>query len=92
MGTAPLMSERAFLSTKASQSNREFSEEQIWTCSCDIYLGHVVGQGHVKPVNAKVEAIFKYSVPTSKKELMRFLGMAGYYRNFCRNLPVFVSI
>ena len=46
------------------------------------YLGHVVGQGQVKPVNAKVEAIFK---STSKKELMRFLGMAGYYRKFCRN-------
>ena len=46
------------------------------------YLGHVVGQGQVKPVNAKVEAIFK---STGKKELMRFLGMAGYYRKFCRN-------
>ena len=49
------------------------------------YLGHVVGEGQVKPVNAKVEAILKYTVPTSKEELMRFLGMAGYYRKFCRN-------
>ena len=35
------------------------------------YLGHVVGQDQVKPVNAKVQAILKYSVPTSKKEVFR---------------------
>ncbi|XP_071845114.1 uncharacterized protein [Apostichopus japonicus] len=50
-----------------------------------IFLGHVVGQGEVKPVKAKVEAIDKYPVPATKKQLMRFLGMARYYRRFCRN-------
>ena len=50
-----------------------------------IYLGHVVGQGQVKPVMAKVEAIINYPVPHSKKEVMRFLGMSGYYRKFCKN-------
>jgi len=50
------------------------------------YLGHVVGQGQVKPVDAKVEVI-KYSTATDRKELMRFfLGMAGYYRKFCQHL------
>ena len=49
------------------------------------YLGYVVGQGHVKPVEAKVEAISKFPAPTSKKGIMRFLGMAGYYRKFCAN-------
>jgi len=49
------------------------------------YLGHVVGQGQVKPVNAKVEVIIKYPTPTTRKELMSFLGMVGYYRKFCRN-------
>ena len=50
-----------------------------------MYLGHVVGQGQVKPVDAKVQVIVEYPAPTTKKELMRFLGMAGYYRKFCRN-------
>lgn len=50
-----------------------------------IFLGHVVGQGQIKPVDAKVEAVVNFPVPTSKKELMRFLGMTGYYRKFCRN-------
>ena len=45
------------------------------------YLGHVVGQGQVKPIMAKVEAITEFPVPTCRKELMRFLGMAGYYRS-----------
>ena len=49
------------------------------------YLGRVVGQGHVRPVRAKVQAIDAYPPPTTKKELMRFLGLVGYYRGFCRN-------
>ena len=49
------------------------------------YLGHVVGQGHVRPVQAKVLVVEQFPVPTTKKELMRFLGMVGYYRSFCRN-------
>ena len=31
------------------------------------YLGHVVGQGCVRPIDAKVDAIVKYPVPTNKK-------------------------
>ena len=49
------------------------------------YLGHVVGQGNVAPVSAKVEAILQYPVPDSRKALMRFIGMIGYYRRFCQN-------
>ena len=49
------------------------------------YLGHIVGQGQVKPLDAKIQTIVKYPIPTSWKELARFLGMAGYYRNFCLN-------
>ena len=36
------------------------------------YLGHIVGQGEVRPVIAKVDAIINYSVPTTKRQLMRF--------------------
>ena len=41
------------------------------------FLGHLVGQGQVKPLEAKVSAISEFPV--------RFLGMAGYYRKFCKN-------
>ena len=52
------------------------------------FLGHNVGQGLVKPVEAKVEAISDYPVPSGKRQLMRFLGMAGYYRKVCNNFSV----
>ena len=47
-----------------------------------------MGQGQVKPVEAKVEAIADFPIPSCKRKLMRFLGMAGYYRNFCNNFSV----
>ena len=49
------------------------------------YLGHIVGQGRVRPLDAKIQTIAKFPIPTSRKELARFLGMAGYYRSFCLN-------
>ncbi|XP_027128228.1 uncharacterized protein LOC109142602 [Larimichthys crocea] len=49
------------------------------------YLGKIVGCGMVCPVEAKVEAIVNFGVPGSRRDLKRFLGMAGYYRSFCRN-------
>jgi len=54
------------------------------------YLGHVVGQGCVAPVLAKVRAISEYPQPTTKKELQRFLGMVGYYRRFCEHFSTTV--
>ena len=50
------------------------------------YLGHVVGQGQVLPDKAKVQAIVEFPAPKSKRELLRFLGLSGFYRNFCTNL------
>lgn len=49
------------------------------------YLGKVVGRGQVCPVQSKVEAITLFPLPSSRRELRRFLGMAGYYRGFCHN-------
>ena len=50
-----------------------------------LLLGHFVGQGQIKPVNSKVCAINDFPRLENKKQLMRFLGMAGYYRKFCPN-------
>ena len=60
-------------------------------CATVTYLGHVVGQGQTKPIQAKVEAIDKFPVPSNRKELMRFLGMAGYYRKYCPNFSVIAN-
>uniref|UniRef100_A0A3B3BUU0 Gypsy retrotransposon integrase-like protein 1 n=1 Tax=Oryzias melastigma TaxID=30732 RepID=A0A3B3BUU0_ORYME len=50
-----------------------------------LYLGQQVGSGRVRPAEAKVLAIQTFPVPTTRRELRRFLGMAGFYRRFCRN-------
>jgi hypothetical protein len=55
------------------------------------YLGHVVGQAKVCPVAAKVEAIVDFPSPTGKKAIQRFVGMAGYYRKYCKNFSNVVS-
>ena len=56
-------------------SNSEFCHAVV------TFLGHEVGQRKVMPIEAKVKAISKFG----KKQLMHFLGMAGYYRKFCSN-------
>lgn len=49
------------------------------------YLGKQVGQGQVRPVQDKVRAIDCFPIPHTRCKLRHFLGMAGYYRAFCRN-------
>ncbi len=56
-----------------------------------VYLGHVVGQGQVRPIEAKIECINDFPVPEAKKPLMRFLGMAGFNRKLCRNFSQVVA-
>ncbi len=56
-----------------------------------IYLDKEVGQGQVRPVEAKVTAIAEFPSPTTRRELHRFLGMAGYYRSFCKNFSTIVQ-
>ena len=41
-------------------------------CAHVTYLGNVVGQGQVKPVMCKIEAIHNFHIPANKKELMCF--------------------
>ena len=54
-----------------------------------VYLGHVVGNGVVRPEVTKVEAIEHFPAPSTKKEVRQFLGLTGYYRRF---IPEFASI
>ena len=39
----------------------------------------------------KVEAIHQYPLPKDKQDIMRFLGMAGYYRKFCHNFATIAA-
>lgn len=49
------------------------------------YLGHQVGYGAVLPKAAKVQAILDFPAPRTRQQLMRILGMCGFYRKFVPN-------
>lgn len=53
------------------------------------YLGYTIGGDQVKPQTKKTEAIRNLPRPLVKKQLRRFLGMAGYYSRF---IPKFADI
>lgn len=55
------------------------------------YLGTEVGQGKVQLPAAKISAVAKYPVPTTKRQQQHFLGLAGYFTAFCRKFATIVS-
>ena len=52
-----------------------------FACATVTFLGHVVGQGQIKPVDSKVCAINDFPRPENKKQLRRFLwlGITGSF-------------
>lgn len=46
------------------------------------YLGHVVGNGCIKADPGKVEAITKFPVPRTVRQVRSFLGMCGWYQRY----------
>ncbi len=86
-----LVNIREFLEWPAAAEMTVYFTESDFTHACIKYLGHVVKQDQVRPRYAKVKCILGNVVTTTKKELMRIIGMAGYYRKFCQNVADNVS-
>ena len=55
------------------------------------YLGFMVGRGVIKPVEDKMSKIKEAPVPSSKKQIKSFLGLAGFYRKFVPNFSEIAS-
>ena len=50
-----------------------------------VYLGHTISEHGVEVNDLKIQAIQNYPIPTSKKEVKSFLGLAGFYRMFVKD-------
>ena len=49
------------------------------------FLGFVLSCDGVRPQRRLTEAVRSFATPTNRKEIRRFLGMAGFYRNFIKD-------
>lgn len=49
------------------------------------YLGVIIGQGQVRMDPKKVEVVWNWPTPNSKKAVQKFLGFCNFYRRFIRN-------
>ncbi len=55
------------------------------TCN---YLGHVVGNGVIRPALDKIAAVESFATPKTKTDVRAFLGLTGYYRRFIPDYAV----
>jgi hypothetical protein len=49
------------------------------------FLGHIVTPEGIKPNPKKIEAIQRFPIPKTAKDIKSFLGLLGYYRRFIKN-------
>ena len=49
------------------------------------FLGHVITPDGITPNPIKIQAIQKYPIPKTVKEIKSYLGLVGYYRKFIPN-------
>ena len=49
------------------------------------FLGHIVSPNGVRTDPAKTDKVADWPVPTTRKEVQQFLGLANYYRRFVKD-------
>ena len=55
-------------------------------CSVQVeFLGHIVSADEVRTDPSKTEKVAQWPVPTNRKEIQQFLGLANYYRRFVKD-------
>ena len=62
----------------------KFTKCEFWLREVQ-FLGHIVNDKGIQIDPTKIEAIKKWEIPKSPKEIRQFLGLAGYYRRFIQD-------
>ena len=53
------------------------------------FLGHVVGEGIIRPEESKVQKIMQVPIPQTRKQVRSLLGLTGFYRRY---IPGYASV
>ncbi|UYV63361.1 K02A2.6-like, partial [Cordylochernes scorpioides] len=91
IATASIEEHLALLKTifaRLAKYNIKLKKEKCLFLQKEIeYLGHLVTEEGIRPLDHKVQAIQKAKTPTNISELRSFLGLVNFYRKFIPNLP-----
>jgi len=75
------------LLVRCKEINLKLNKEKSQICQSSVkFLGHVVTDSGLAPTRDRAHAIASMSSPTSKTEVMRFLGMVNYVAKFCKEM------
>jgi hypothetical protein len=64
-----------------NQLYAKFSKCEFWLGEVP-FLGHIISNGGISVVPAKVREIVGWKIPSSVTEIRSFLGLTGYYQHF----------
>jgi hypothetical protein len=63
----------------------------VFGASSVTYLGFQISSDGISPANNKMEAITKFTPPTTLKEVRAFVGFCNYFRNMVANFSRLVG-
>lgn len=66
-------------------------DKSEFLCKEVAFLGHLITPEGIKPNPSKIEAVQKFPIPKTIKEIKSFLGLVGYYRRFISNFAKITS-
>lgn len=73
-------------------ANLSINVEKSKFCMRSIkYLGHIIGDGQIKPDPGRVKCIVEFPTPVTVKQVRRFLGMSGWYQRYISNYAAVAS-
>ncbi len=56
------------------------------------YLGHLIGGGRLSVPNDRVTVLAEWPLPSTKRQLKRFLGTVGFYRKFVKDFAAAAAL